>query len=85
MSWLLLEPHHRRRTFFPSLLAFMSVVKNPCFISSHNGVQKLISFLCIHLLLGEILQLNAPCIWRDYGSVLPFQTSHTRTKLVLPL
>ena len=28
------------------LLGFRSVVKNPCFISSHNGVQKLISFLC---------------------------------------
>ena len=23
-------------------------MKNPCFISSHNGVQKLISFLCVH-------------------------------------
>jgi len=29
------------------LLGFRSVVKNPCFISSHNGVQKLISFLCV--------------------------------------
>ena len=26
---------------------FRSVVKDPCFISSHNGVQKLISFLCV--------------------------------------
>ena len=26
---------------FPSLLGFRSVVKNPCFISSHSGVQKL--------------------------------------------
>jgi len=29
------------------LLGFRSVVKNPCFISSHNGVQKIISFLCV--------------------------------------
>ena len=29
------------------LLGFRSVVKKPCFISSHNGVQKLISFLCV--------------------------------------
>jgi hypothetical protein len=29
------------------LLGFRSVVKNPCFICSHNGVQKLFSFLCI--------------------------------------
>ena len=35
-----LAPHHHRRTF-------RSVVKTPCFISSHNGVQKLISFLCV--------------------------------------
>jgi hypothetical protein len=27
------------------LLRFRSVVKNPSFISSHNGIQKLISFL----------------------------------------
>ena len=35
---------------FPGLLGFRSVMKTPCFISSHNGVQKLISFLCVHLL-----------------------------------
>ena len=29
------------------LLGFRSVVKNPCFISSHNGVQKFFSFLCV--------------------------------------
>jgi len=29
------------------LLGFRSVVKNTRFISSHNGVQKLISFLCV--------------------------------------
>jgi len=34
------EPRHRRRTF-------RSMVKTPCLISSHNGVQKLISFLCL--------------------------------------
>jgi hypothetical protein len=63
----------------------MSVVKNPCFISSHNGVQKLISFLCVHLLLQEIVWRNAPHIWWDYGSMMPFQTSLTHTNLVLPL
>jgi len=35
---------------FPSLLGLRSVVKTPCFISSHNGIHKLISFLCVHLL-----------------------------------
>jgi hypothetical protein len=29
------------------LLGFRSVVKTPCFISSHKGVLKLISFLCV--------------------------------------
>jgi hypothetical protein len=29
------------------LLQFKSVVKNPKFISSHNGIQTLISFLCV--------------------------------------
>jgi len=29
------------------LLGFWSVVKTPCFISSHNEVQKNISFLCV--------------------------------------
>jgi len=35
---------------FPSLVGFRSVVKTACFISSHNGVQKLLSFLCAHIL-----------------------------------
>jgi len=70
---------------FPSLLGFRSVLKTPCFISSHNGVQRLISFLCVHLLRWEIVWRNAPRIWRDFGSALPFQTSLTQTKLVLPL
>ena len=28
---------------------------------------------------------NAPCIWRDFGSALPFQTRLTQTKPVPPL
>jgi len=70
---------------FPSLLGFRSLVKTPCFISSHNGVQKFISFLCFHLLRWEIVWRNAPRIWRDFGSALPFQTRFTQTKPVLPL
>jgi len=70
---------------FSSLLGFRSVVKTPCFISSHNGVQKLISFLCVHLLRWEIIWRNAPRIWRDFGSALPFQTRLTQTKPILLL
>ena len=89
------QPFEPRRDFFlhliivvelfPILLGFRSVVKNPRFISSHNGVQKLISFLCVRLLLWEILWRNAHRIWRDFGSALPFQTRLTQTKPVLPL
>jgi hypothetical protein len=67
------------------LLGFRSVVKNPYFISSHNGVQKLISFMCVHLLRWEIVWRNAPRIWRDFGPALPFQTRLTQTKPVLLL
>jgi len=33
----------------------------------------------------EILWRNAPRIWRDFGSALPFQTRLTQTKPVVPL
>jgi hypothetical protein len=33
----------------------------------------------------EIVWRNAPRIWRDFGSALPFQTRLTQTKPVLPL
>jgi hypothetical protein len=33
----------------------------------------------------EILRRNAPRIWRDFGSALPFQTRLTHTKPGLPL
>ena len=71
--------------FFPSFLGFRSVVKTPCFISSHNGVRKLISFLYVHVMRWEILWENEPRMWRDFGSALPFQTRLTQSKPVLPL
>ena len=83
-SWILLATPHRRRTF-SKFLGFRSVVKNPCFISSHSGVQKLISFLSVHLLRWEIVWRNVPRIWRDFGSGLPFQTCLTQTKPVIQL
>ena len=39
----------------------------------------------VHLLLWEIVWRNAPLIWRDFGSALPFQTRLTQTKPVVPL
>jgi len=38
-----------------------------------------------HILRWEILWRNAPRIWRDFRSALPFQTRLTQTKPVLPL
>ena len=63
------------------LLGFRSVVQNPCFISSHNAVQKLISFLCV----APDNPQHGTAVWRDFGSALPFQTRLTQTKPVLPL
>ena len=71
--------------FFPACLDSGVWWKPPCFISSHNGAQKLISFMCVHLLLWEIVWQNAPRFWWDFGSALPFQTHLTQTKPVLPL
>jgi len=41
--------------------------------------------LDVHLLHWEIVWRNAPRIWRDFGSALPFQTRLIQTKLVLTL
>jgi hypothetical protein len=58
------------------LLGFRSVVKYACFISSHNGVQKLTSFLRV---AREKSQHGTPYL------ALPFQTRLTQIKLALPL
>ena len=39
----------------------------------------------VHLRSWEIVWRNAPRIWRDFGSALPFQTCFTQTKPVLSL
>jgi hypothetical protein len=41
--------------------------------------------LNVHLLRWEIVWWNAPCIGRDFGLALPFQTHLTQTKPVLPM
>jgi len=67
--------------FFPARCFFRWRNKWNCFISSHNGVQK----PGVHLFRWETIWRNAPRIWRDFGSALPFQTRLTQTKSVLPL
>jgi len=66
-----------------------------CFFRSRNkwkslGYRKQQQFVCefpldVYLLCWEIVWRNAPRIWRDFGSALPFQTRLTHTKPVLPL
>ena len=41
--------------------------------------------LDVHLLGWEIVSWNAPRIWRDFGSALPFQTLLNQTKPFVPL
>ena len=48
-------------------------------------VRRMIQYTPLHFLSWEIVWRNAPRIWRDFGSALPFQTRLTQTKPVLPL
>ena len=41
--------------------------------------------LDVHILHWEIVWPNVPCVWRDFGSALRFQTCLSITKPVLPL
>jgi len=81
-----------RREFF---LHLITVVPARCFFRWRNKWKSLgerselyggCEFpLDVHLLLWKIIWRNAPRIWRDFGSALPFQTRLTQTKLVLSL
>ena len=53
----------------------------------YNKLQKLICEfpLDVHILRRGNVWRNAPRIWRDFGSTLPFQTRLTQTKPILPL
>jgi len=65
-----------------------------CFFRWRNkwkslGYHKQQQFVCefpldVHVFRWEIVWRNAPRIWRDFGSALPFQTRLTQTKPVLP-
>ena len=41
--------------------------------------------LDVHLLRWEVVWWNTPRIWRDFGSVLPFQKRLTQIRPILPL
>ena len=71
--------------FFPARCFFWW--RNKCKSLSYYKQQQ---FVCefpldVYLLRWEIVWRNAPRIWRDFGSALPFQTRLIQTKPVLPL
>jgi len=77
--------HHRRRTF-----SQRDVPLDEETSGNHNVTINSNNFVCefpldVQLLRWEIVWRNAPRIWRDFGSALPFQTRLNQTKPVLPL
>ena len=83
-SWLLLAPHQRRRTFSQRDVSLGEETSGnrwarvpDCTADGRSTGHS--------LLLWEIVWWNAPRIWRDFGSALPFQTRLTQTKPSLPL
>jgi len=82
-----------RRDFFLHLFNVVEIFQTRCFFRWRNkwkslGYYKQRQFVCeypldVHLLRWEIVWRNAPRIWRDFGSALPFQTRLAPTKLVL--
>jgi len=48
-------------------------------------VRRMVQYIPPERNYWEIVSRNAPRIWRDFGSALPFQTRLTQTKAVLPL
>jgi hypothetical protein len=55
------------------LLRFRGGVKTPSFISSHNGIQKLISFLCV---ARENSSAQNPCVLWSSVNILCTQRAH---------
>ena len=75
-------PFEPRHDFFSHLIFVMFCQ----FIHYHKQQQFVCEFLLdVYLLRWEIVWRNAPLIWRDFGSVLSFQTRVTQTKPVLQL
>jgi len=88
-------PFEPRHDFFLHLIIVIELFPNQMFFRWRNkwkslGYHKQQKFVCeflldVYLLRSEIVWRNAPRIWRDFGSALPFQTRLTQTKAFLPL
>jgi len=88
-------PFEPRHDFFLHLIIVVEIFPARCFFRRRNkwkllGYHKQQQFVCefpldVHLLRWEIVWRNAPRVWRNFGSALPFQIRLTQTKPVLPL
>jgi hypothetical protein len=75
-SWTSVLPSENSRQHFVIFCRFITLPETA----------KISEFpLDVHLLLWEIVWRNAPRVWRDFGSALPFKTRLTQTKPFLPL
>ena len=89
------QPFEPRLDFFLHLIIVVELFPARCLFRWRNKCKSLRyhkqqQFVCefpldFHFLSWEIVWRNAPRIWRDFGSALPFQTCLTQTKPVLPL
>ena len=88
-------PFEQRQDFFLHLIIVVEVFPARCFFRWRNKwnswhYHKQQQFYCefpldVHLLRWEIVWRNAPRIWRDFGSALPFLTRLSQTKPIPPL
>ena len=86
------EPRHG---FFLHLIIVVELFPARCFFRWRNkwkslGYHKQQQYVCefpldVHILRWEIVWRNAPRVWRNFGSALPFQTHLTQTKPILSL
>ena len=76
-SWTLVLPSENSRRHFVAFCRFITLPQTEIFCLWIPAGRSLLRW--------EIVWRNAPRIWRDFGSAVPFQTRLTHTRPVLPL
>jgi len=84
MLWLLLAPHHRRRTFSQRDVSLGEETSGNRWARGPDCTADGLIYGLSHL-RWEIIWRSARRLWRDFGSALPFKKCLTQTKPVLPL
>ena len=89
------QPFEPRHDFFLHLIIVVKLFPSEMFLwvnkqveiagAEVRTVRRIVQYIPFHLLRWEIVWRKAPRNWRDFGSVLPFQTRLTQTKPALPL